>query len=247
MPRPLLPPEREVHLPHRKRAVVALLLMMVSGSLWAGELEAELTRVATARLDEYLAARQWPAGSRQLHVWLPDGAAHLPPCQQPVATVPLSSGGQPWGRQLYRLSCSQPAWELQGRVDLALTLPVLFTKRDLPRGHTLGLEDLDAKETDVTRLYRDIAVRPEEVLGRQTLRRIRVGQLLSAGQLQAALWVRKGDIVVMRAGETGFAATMKGEALEAGGPGDSVKVRNLSSGKVIQTWVVERGIVETRY
>ena len=51
----------------------------------------------------------------------------------------------------------------------------------------------------------------------------------------------------MRAGETGFAATMKGEALEAGGPGDSVKVRNLSSGKVIQTWVVERGIVETRY
>ena len=221
--------------------------MLASGSLWAGELETELTRVATARLDDYLAARQWPAGSRQLQVWLPDGAAHLPRCQHPVETVPLSSGGQPWGRQLYRLSCTQPTWELQGRVDLALTLPVLFSKRDLPRGHTLGLEDLDAKTTDVTRLYRDIAVRPEELIGRQTLRRIRVGQLLSAGQLQAPQWVRKGDIVVMRAGETGFAATMKGEALEAGGPGDSVKVRNLSSGKIIQTWVVERGIVETRY
>jgi flagella basal body P-ring formation protein FlgA len=36
-------------------------------------------------------------------------------------------------------------------------------------------------------------------------------------------------------------------ALEGGGKGDGIKVRNSSSGRVIQGWVVEKGVVETRF
>lgn len=53
--------------------------------------------------------------------------------------------------------------------------------------------------------------------------------------------------MLIRAGSDGFAATMQGEALEWGGKGDGIKVRNSSSGRVIQAGWSEKGVVETRF
>ena len=248
-----LPLFQEAALPHRKyrwrSGVLGLLALCLAPQLPAAPLPLaqELETYARDRLTLYLESLKWEQVEPKVAVWLPQGANHLPTCQQAVAIEPASQTGRPWGRQLYRLSCPQPAWELSGRVDLSLQLPVLVARHDLPKNHLLQLEDLQPKAMEVSRLIRDFTTNPADLLGRKTVRRVRVGQLLEASQLQAALLVHKGDLVLIRAGSDGFAATMQGEALEEGGKGDGIKVRNSSSGRIVQGWIVEKGVVETRF
>lgn len=247
---PALPLGREVRLPLRKR--VALLLGLGLSLVLPAQADTEglrqtLETYARIRLDHYLQSLHWPDGERTLHSWLPDGAAHLPPCRQAVAVRPSNQSGLPWGRQLYQLRCDDPVWELTARVELRLTLPVRVARHDLPAGHRVQAGDLLAKSMEVSHLFREFTPRDEDLVGRRTLRRIRIGQLLGPGQLQAPLLVKRKDLVLLRAAGEGFAATMKGIALEDGGLGDSIKVRNQSSGRTVQGWVVEPGVVETRF
>lgn len=248
-----LPLFQEAALPHRKcrwrLGVLGLLALGLAPTLQAEPqpLAQQLEAYARDRLTHYLESLKWEQAEPEVAVWLPQGAAHLPACQQAVHITPASQTGRPWGRQLYRLSCPQPAWELSGRVDLSLQLPVLVARHDLPKNHLLQPADLQPKTLEVSRLIRDFTTNPADLLGRKTVRRIRIGQLLEPSQLQAALLVHKGDLVLIRAGSDGFAATMQGEALEEGSKGDGIKVRNSSSGRIIQGWIVETGVVETRF
>ena len=50
-----------------------------------------------------------------------------------------------------------------------------------------------------------------------------------------------------KAGQQGFSATTRGTALTNAAIGEGVRVRNLSSGKEIQAWVIDKGEVETRF
>jgi flagella basal body P-ring formation protein FlgA len=136
---------------------------------------------------------------------------------------------------------------MQVRVEVRLVLPVMVASRDLPKGHEIQPQDLQGKEMEIHRLFRDFTVTPSTLLARKTTRRIRAGQILTPDQLQAQILVKKGDIVVIRAGSSDFSASMQGIAQQDGTQGDGVKVKNSSSGKIIQGWVIEKGIVETRY
>ena len=225
-------------------------LMVRAGAEEAGyqqTLQQQLALHVQQRLDDYLQTQAWPKGESSVEVWLPAGANHVPVCQQPIHIEAADHDARPWGRQLYRMECLDPAWQLQARADVRLTLPVIISSRDLAKGHVVQVRDLQTKPMEIHRLFRDFTVNQDDLLGRKVLRRVRVGQILTQEQLQARILVKKGDIVLIRAGSNDFSATMKGEAQQDGIEGDSVKVKNLSSGRIIQGWVVEKGIVETRY
>lgn len=232
-----------------------LLLLMVSllaqatttESDYALELQQQLEGHVRQRLDDYLQTQSWPQGESSITVWLPAGASHVPTCQQTILIEAADHDARPWGRQLYRMECTAPVWQLQARADVRLTLPVLISSRDLPKGHVVQPGDLQTKAMEIHRLFRDFTINAADLLGRKVLRRVRVGQILTQDQLQAPILVKTGDIVLIRAGSSDFSATMKGEALQDGIAGDGVKVKNLSSGRIIQGWVVEKGLVETRY
>ena len=248
-----LPLRRESQFPYGKCKVAILLLFLspqvarAEATTYPQQLQQELESFVQQRLDSYLQMQSWPSGQRTIAVWLPAGANHVPPCVQPLSIAAADHNARPWGRQLYKVECTQPSWEMQVRVEVKLVLPVMVASRDLPKGHEILPSDLQAKEMEIQRLFRDFTVDPSALLGRKTTRRIRAGQLLSQDQLQAQILVKKGDIVVIRAGTNEFSASMQGVAQQDGTLGDGVKVKNSSSGKIIQGWVVEKGVVETRY
>ena len=250
----LFPLLAEIDLPLRKPATRLVTLLLALSALplpAAGQadspLQHQLEQTARQRLDDYLQRQGWPTGQVTLHSWLAAGAAHLPPCEGQVAIQPSNQSGLPWGRQLYRLSCHQPRWELNGRVEISLILPVWSAARDLPKGTSLQGDDLLIKELEVSRLHRDFTPGNQPLIGLKTRHQVRMGQLLSMAQLESPLLIQKGDTVLIRAGAEEFAVSMQGQALEGGHLGEGIKVRNLSSGREIQAWVVEQGVVETRF
>ena len=154
---------------------------------------------------------------------------------------------QPWGRRPYLVECTEPAWQLRARVEVTLMLPVWVTAQEIQKGQTIGPGDLLEKSLDVSRLQRGFVPSNESLVGSKSTRHLRMGQLVGELDLQLAWAVRAGEGVLIRAGQQGFSATTRGTALTNAAIGEGVRVRNLSSGKEIQAWVIDKGEVETRF
>ena len=85
---------------------------------------------------------------------------------------------------------------------------------------------------------------PEQAIG-QKLKRATVNeQVLAPVFLEQAEAVRRGDQVVIRARTGTVSVVMPGEALADGVPGQQIRVRNLSSQRVVKARVMEPGTVE---
>lgn len=202
---------------------------------------------ATLALRDYLQQQGWPDTQADYQVWLSPAVAHLPPCQQAVRYQAGGQYRQPWGRRPYLVECTEPAWQLRARVEVTLMLPVWVTAQEIQKGQTIGPGDLLEKSLDVSRLQRGFVPSNESLVGSKSTRHLRMGQLIGELDLQLAWAVRAGEGVLIRAGQQGFSATTRGTALTNAAIGEGVRVRNLSSGKEIQAWVIDKGEVETRF
>ncbi|WOX52126.1 lateral flagellar basal body P-ring formation protein LfgA [Aeromonas sp. CD] len=230
-----------------------LALWLLSWSLQAEptaltrQLEALLQEDASQALHAYLQQQGWPAPEAEYQVWISPAVSHLPDCSQPIR---LQAGGlyrQPWGRRPYLAECVDPAWQIRARVEVTLMLPVWVTAQELPRGHVIRPGDLIEKSLEVSRLQRGFVPTSESLVGNKSNRNLRMGQLIGELDLQKAWAIREGEGVLIRAGQDGFSATTRGRALANGAIGEGIRVKNLSSGKEIQAWVIDKGEVETRF
>lgn len=113
--------------------------------------------------------------------------------------------------------------------------------RDDVAAHTLLTEDmLEYAHVDVAdhagRWWTDA----RQLAGTRTTRPLRAGQVLYASYVKRPPLLRRGDRVVLVASIGGIRVTALGEVLKQAGRGDLVRVRNLSSKRMIQATVVDK-------
>ncbi|MET1076703.1 MAG: flagellar basal body P-ring formation chaperone FlgA [Pseudomonas sp.] len=169
-------------------------------------------------------------------------------CAEPLQPRAAQSADAPHGRQRFSLYCpTQPGWSRDYVAEVELYLPVLFTSQAIERGQTLGAGQLKRQEVALGKLSRGFYHRAEEVIGQGAKRSIRADQLLTPALLGQALLVRRGQQVKIQASQDGISASALGEALENGQRGAVIRVRNLSSEKVIKAKVMDEGVVSSRY
>ncbi|AUY09508.1 MULTISPECIES: lateral flagellar basal body P-ring formation protein LfgA [Aeromonas] len=242
----------EALFPIGKRAgLLALLLLALPSWAAPSSLSQQLTdglrADAETALGEYLRQQAWPETQADYQVWLSPAVAHLPDCRQAVRYQAGGQYRQPWGRRPYLVECTEPAWQLRARVEVTLMLSVWVTAREIQKGQTIGPGDLVEKSLEVSRLQRSFVPSNDDLVGSKSTRHLRMGQLIGELDLQQAWAVRAGEGVLIRAGQPGFSATTRGQALANGAIGEGIRVRNLGSGKEIQAWVIDKGEVETRF
>jgi flagella basal body P-ring formation protein FlgA len=104
-------------------------------------------------------------------------------------------------------------------------------------------EQVTLERRDVSALADPVSL-PGDAVGQSSRRTLRAGDILRASQLAAPLLVRRGDQVVMLARRDGIEVSTSGEALDAGGRGALVRVRNSGSGQVVRMRVTGAGTVE---
>lgn len=224
-----------------------LFLWAMSGGAVAqqSELEKAVKQDAERQVKAYAGRRGWVNFEYQVEPWVPgSGEQH---CEEPVNVASTQETGRPWGRVPYVISCPEPVWEIRARADVSLAVPVVTARRNISRGEILDHQTMGLKILDLGKIYGDFVTDRRLLAGQRTRRAIRGGQAITLDQAVAPLLVERGDKVVIRVSGDGVEASMRGEALQGGSRGQSVRVRNLSSGKVITAWPVEKGIVETHF
>jgi len=212
----------------------------------ASELVAWTQAQIAQEIAGYASRQQWSDYHTEISISVPASVDHLPACDTALYISAADQQSLPVGylrRQLECQSGPQP-WKLNITAQVSIRLPVIVSATHIRRDTRLTAAMLKSQVLTLSR-NEAFATRPEQLIGQRTLRRVRSGQIINPLQLQPLWLVEEGDAVVIVASKNGLEASMKGEALQNGVKGEQVSVRNISSGKVIQALVTERGKVET--
>lgn len=173
--------------------------------------------------------------------------SQLAPCP---GQINISGGSASKARQQLTLECTGQTikgWPVKVSSDLQVFLPVVISTSVIDRGATITANSLKREEQEITRTPRGFYHRLDQVTGMSAKRRIRSNQILSPDLIDQPQAVKRGEKVQIIANRDGIKAAMAGEALEKGGIGDVIRVKNISSGKTIEAKVVEVGVVTSTF
>ena len=163
----------------------------------------------------------------------------------PKALESSLPGNRPLGARVsVVVHCPVPGgWTVRVPVRVRMFTNVLVTTRPLARGDGVGVGDVRAEERDVTSLAYGYVAELGQIDGRSLARPLSAGTVLTPGMLAGRQAVRMGDSVSMEAGVEGVVIHASGVAMGAGDTGTRLKVRNASSGKVLDAVVTGPGTV----
>lgn len=115
---------------------------------------------------------------------------------------------------------------------------VLVAARPIPRGIALTPNLIRRARRDPADLVQAWYTQPKQLLGLETRRAISAGEVFSPQLLASPRLIRRGQELILFAASGAMTVTMKGEALEDGAKGDMIRVRNLSSNRIVEGRVV---------
>ncbi|WXL26037.1 flagellar basal body P-ring formation chaperone FlgA [Ectopseudomonas mendocina] len=232
-------------------ACLALLFLFLPSHATAttatGQIEARVTEHVQHTVDEYARQQGWRNVRHTVQISLIGKSEQLSPCMQPLQlqAEPVADIS---ARMRLQLTCTDtPGWTLSAFAQTTLYVQAVHAATLIDRNSTLSSNQLRLEEIQWSKSNRGFFQTPQEVSGQGAKRRIREGQLITPSLLSTPLMIRRGDPVTIRASQDGISAATKGQALANGRAGEVIRVRNLSSEKVIEAKVLEPGVVSSTF
>ncbi|MGM0554386.1 MAG: flagellar basal body P-ring formation chaperone FlgA [Pseudomonadota bacterium] len=184
-----------------------------------------------------------PEDEVEIDVGRLDNRLRLARCASPLEAE-FPPGGRREGNTAVKVQCNAPVtWSLYVPVTVERYADVVVAGRSLGRQKTIGADDLRLKRIQTSRHAGSYFEDPQEVIGQQTRRHIRAGQILGTQHVTEREVVARGQRVTIQAENGSVSIRMRGEALEGGIVGERIRVRNGSSGRVVEGVVQPAGQV----
>lgn len=155
------------------------------------------------------------------------------------------AGGRVGGNTSVGVRCPE-RWKVYVPVRVETPRDVLALARPMRRGALLAAGDLERVAVDTQRLQQGWFTEPEEVAGRRLARSAGAGTVLNHSLIEYVPLIESGQSVTLVAGAGGIAVRAPGKALSEGAEGDRIRVRNLSSGRIVEGVVRDGDHVEVQ-
>jgi flagella basal body P-ring formation protein FlgA len=127
------------------------------------------------------------------------------------------------------------ALQIAGRVHEMIEVPVL--NRRFRSGEIIRENDLDARLLRKEQVSRNALSAPEQIVGKSARRTLSDGKPLTSADIRQPQLVSRGSMVVMHYRTANMVITAHGTARENGTTGDTVRIRNVNSGKIVEAIV----------
>jgi flagella basal body P-ring formation protein FlgA len=128
-----------------------------------------------------------------------------------------------------------------GRVMLMGLVPT--ATRAIAAGEVIGPADLGELEVDLLDAHRDLVRGTDQALGRTARRALGPGRPILARDLKITPDVARNAIVTLEARVGAISLRARGKAIDGGTVGDTIRVQNIDSRKLLTGTIVEPGIV----
>lgn len=176
-----------------------------------------------------------------------DNRLRLPACGEALETdAPSRRKGSE--QLVVRVRCPGPSpWKVYVPTRVVRSIEVVVAARPIPRGSRLDTEDLRTTRRTTSRLRGEYYTDADGLVGLQARRSLQPGTVIDADQLTRPTLVRRGDTLLIQAGNGPVKVSMQGRALEDGARGERIRALNLSSERVVEGEVVARGRMRVAY
>jgi flagella basal body P-ring formation protein FlgA len=156
----------------------------------------------------------------------------------------FSAGTKTIGQTNIGIRCAGPrAWSLFVPLTVDRLVSVAVALTALPRGRIVTAQDVNYELRSLASLSQGYFAPSEELIGQITTRPIAPKSAFTHNMVKAPRIVRRGERVVLALHNGSVAVRVAGEALSDGTRGQQIRVRNLSSKRVINGTVGEPGVV----
>jgi flagella basal body P-ring formation protein FlgA len=202
---------------------------------------AAILQAARLFLENHQDIQQYP--DRDIQLGYLDPRLSLAACEQPLETY-LAPGARTIGKTTVGVRCHAPkAWALYVPATVNLYRQVFETSANLPKGHIIREDDIAPVKQNLSKLNRGYFTDKQQLVGKQTRRRLYQGRIITPSQVKAPLLVKRGEQVELIARSDSFAVRMSGKAMMDGARGERIRVKNLSSRRIIEGTVTQAGQV----
>lgn len=182
-------------------------------------------------------------GNRTIEVGNLDTRVRLARCEDGLRVF-FAPGSRNGSRRTVGVSCPGPKpWTIYVSARVIHHGEVLVATRNLPRGAVLAESDLAIEERNLEEGPAGYLTEPAQAVGKRTIRPLRLGLPVTSGALGDVQVVARGQRVWLLAQSRSLSVRMSGTALEAGTPGDRIRVQNDASKRVVQGLVGEDGSI----
>ena len=173
-----------------------------------------------------------------------DSRLRLGKCDEPLETF-LPAGGRTMGNTTVGIRCTHPKrWTLYVPVTVSVFKEVVVVSDTLPRGTVLGHAQLKLAKRNLAKLPQGYYVDPGKLAGMKLKRNVRSGLPLTPTMVEAPQVVKRGQQVTLISRGSAIRVSMPGTALENGAVGERIRVKNLSSKRVVEGVVNMSGQIE---
>lgn len=171
-----------------------------------------------------------------------DPRLKLAPCARMEHYLP--SGSKLWGRTRIGIRCLEGTrlWNVFLPVTVKAWGPAWVLTNNVSMGEPLGAQDAMQSEVDWAAERAAVIALPDDWVGQSAARALMSGQALRQGMVRAPQLFKTGSVVKVISGGTGFRVTSSGQALSAGGQGQTVRVR-MDNGRMVSGTVNAQGDV----
>jgi flagella basal body P-ring formation protein FlgA len=161
-----------------------------------------------------------------------DERLRLEACGEPLEAFAVS-GGRIGSNTSIGVRCAD-RWKLYVPVRVETPQRVVALARPVRRGEVLTAGDLEFVAADTQRLQQGYFSAVDALIGQRLARSVTPGTILNHSMLKRIALIETGQSVTLIAGTGGIAVSAPGKALASGSAGDRIKVRNLSSGRIVE-------------
>lgn len=162
--------------------------------------------------------------------------------------VTMAPGSKLLGNTSLAVSCPSPhRWKIHVAAHIDGQVNALIARHPIPRGSIIQNTDLEFVLRRYSQLNHGYYSSAKLLNNMEAKRNIKAGQVLTPGLVKAQKLVRRGQHITIVAQNGGLNLRVKGKALMDGQQGQTIKVKNLSSKKLIYAKVVSSGIVRVNF
>ena len=174
-----------------------------------------------------------------------DALLTLRRCTQDLSFTP-QKGNARSGRKLIKVRCDDhKPWSVFIPVNFEHWQSVVTAVRAIQRNEVITAADIVIREQKLQGMNSDYLTRINDAIGTLATRPVAAGKPLSNSGLALPKWIKRGDQVMIIANANGVSVKMAGTAMANGSKGQQIKVRNLSSKRIINATVIAPGKVQT--
>lgn len=210
------------------------------------QINALVLKTAGADLDNLAHKKGWQDYHYKLNVFIPSYAATQPACASALKASRPGTELVSVNRITYEVSCpGAQGWHLSVPVHADLYVPVVMVNSVVARGEVLDEGQLVLKKYNISNAHGELLTRLDQASGLTSKRTLRPGKPVLLSQLEMPIWVKRDQNVTLESSMGGITAQTSAIALKNGRKGETIKVRNESSQRVVSAIVIDQGTVKT--